>query len=419
MSGVTGRPGPRTPDRPVPTDDQGDQPDELELAVRESLRRQAELARPLPVDPADRAIRRANRTLRRRTLTGVALAAVATVAVSTGVAQIGGGSTRPDSPVLIGDPLGPSTAVSVGPQPPAVGAVRAEADLIVGTSLGTTEGRQIELEGVGPVERAQRMPDDTGWLLLGRATAAGRTLWSVGSDGTVGVLLAGAATIVAAPDGRRVAWRDGGQLHTAGVVAGQLVATVGTPVADGVEPVGVVGDTVLVRRNPDRPGLASWRPAEGPPRDLDGSVRHVYGSRPDGRLVGQVVDGDGRSCLASLGPTGRVEGRPGCVPLGPDGHGAVSADGRWLLVNRADGDAGAVLVDLDTLGGAPGVHPAGPSLTGAVAWALPGTALYADRAGNLVRLRVDRVLAGDRGTSTSLAGAGPEHPPVVVTPSHP
>ncbi|WP_428962066.1 hypothetical protein [Micromonospora fluostatini] len=421
MSGVPGGPDNRSAGLERPLDMAED---ELARAVRESFHRQATAPRPLPVNPADRAIRRANRTLRRRTVTGVALAAVATAVVSAGTAQLGGQAGRPNTPtVVLGEQSHPSA--SPGPArsaPPAVGAVRAETDLIVGASLGTTDGRQLELDGVGPIERAQRMADDAGWLVVGGPTAAGRTLWAVQPTGAVQVLLAGAATIVVGADGTRVAWRDGGHLLTAGVVGGQLVATARTPATGPATVAGVVGDTVLVRPDPARPGHTLWRPADGPPAGpADPATVQVYGSRPDGRLVGQLVDAAGRSCLALLDPTRRLApDRSSCVPLAADGPGAVSPDGRWLLVNGdAEGGTRALLVDLDTLGSTPAVRVAGPTATGAVAWATPQSALYVDSGGNLVRLRVDRVLAGDRGTSTTLAGAGPQSPTVVVVPSRP
>ncbi|GGL92148.1 MULTISPECIES: hypothetical protein [Micromonospora] len=422
MSGVPQRPavpaGEREPSVPVGQD-------ELERALRESFARQADLPRPLSFDPAGVAIRRANRTLRRRTVAGVALAAVATAVVSTGVAQLGGTAGPPDTPVVVlGDPPGPSSAASAGPvrpAPPAVGAVRAETDLIVGTSLGTFDGGQIELTGVGPIERAQRMADG-GWLVVGAPTAAGRALWAVQPSGTAQVLLAGAEAIVVGADGRRVAWRDGAEIFTAGVVGGQLVATARTVAEGAATPVRVVGDAVLLRRAPDRPGHALWRPGSQP-SDADRATRHIYGVRPDGRLVGQVTDAStGRGCLALLDPARALAAqRLSCVPgLGADGHGAVSADGRWLLVN-GDSDSGpeARLVDLDTLGASPTVRVAGPALTGAVAWASPQLALYADATGALVRVRVDRALAYQPATSTTLAGTSPQQRPVVVTPSVP
>lgn len=358
--------------------------DELERALRETFARRVAAPAPLAADPAALAIRRANRAVRRRALTGLALAGAATVLVTTGMAQLGDRPGHQGSPtVVLGDPRNPPASplpTSSPPTPPMKGPVRAELDLVVGSWIEGSGGVRRELTGVGPVDRAQRVADYGGWLVTSVASAAGRTLWWVPPNGSAPqVLLAGADAIALAPDGRQVAWRDGRDVLAAGLVGGQLLATIRTPAPDGAVPVGFAGDTVLVRQ-PGQGGFAVWpRMAGAVPSTPARSVLNVYGVLPDGRVVGQVSAGTPRRpCLALLDPArGLTPVRTGCGPeLGTDGRGGVSTDGRWLLVNGAAKDA--LLVDLNTLGSTVSARPAGPALTGVVAWTPTGTALHVD-----------------------------------------
>lgn len=403
-----------TPERPFPV-----RQDELERALRETFARRVAAPGPLAVDPAGVAIRRANRTARRRTVAGLALAAVATAVVTTGMAQLREQPGHRGTPtVVLGDPRGVSASplpTAARPAPPAKGPVRAEVDMIIGGWLETSGGERREV-AVGPVDRAQRVPDHGGWLITSAATAAGRTLWWLPPNGSAAqVLLAGADAVAVAPDGRQVAWRDGPDLVAAGLVGGQLVATVRTTAPEAAVPVGFAGDAVLVRQ-PGQAGFAAWRrSAGGLSSQAERSVLNVYGALPDGRVVGQVSAGaPRRPCLALLDPArGLAPAGTSCGPaLSTDGRGGVSADGRWLLVNGAGKDA--LLVDLRTLGSDLSTRPAGPAVSGAVAWTSGGTALHVDGAGGLVRVRVDRVLAGDRPSAAPVAGVAPGERPVVV-----
>lgn len=400
---------------------------ELERAVRESLSRQVAVPRPIVADPAGLAIRAAKRVQRRRALTGVALAAVATVLISTGVAQLGEQSNRNIPPTMVlGNPPGPASPPQIGPTSPQVGRGPGgtAVDLIVGTALTTTGGDRVQLSDVGPVERALRVSGG-GWLVLGAPTAAGHTLWSVRPDGASRVMLAGADAIAVAADGQQVAWRDGPELFAAGVVGGQVIAAVRTAVPDRATPVGFVGDAVLVRLDPGRPGYALWRPGSGPPRPgADTITLNVYGVLPDGRAIGQVSAGTPRRpCLAVLDPARDLDPiQTGCgLNLSTDGHGVVSSDGRWLVLNGragdwADGPVTALLVDLRrAFGPTPVARPAGPPLAGVVAWAPPQTAVYVEAKGGLVQLGVDRVVAGDAVTAAPVPGGAEGDRPVVVT----
>ncbi|WP_446218191.1 hypothetical protein [Micromonospora sp. IBHARD004] len=413
---------------PNPCDNQTEGPerpfavtqDELERALRETFARRVAAPGPLAVDPAALAIRRANRTVRRRALTGLALAGAVTVLVTTGMAQLGDRPGHQGIPaVVLGDPrnVPASPLPTASPRtPPPEGPVRAELDLIIGSWLEGNGGERRELTGVGPVERAQRVADHGGWLVTSVATAAGRTLWWVPPNGSAPqVLLAGADAVALAPDGRQVAWRDGRDVFAAGLVGGQLLATTRTPAPDGAVPVGFAGDAVLVRQ-PGQGGFAVWpRLAGALPSTAERRVLNVYGVLPDGRVVGQVSAGTPRRpCLALLDPArGLAPIRTGCGPeLGTDGRGGVSADGRWLLVNGAG--KGALLVDLGTLGSTVSARAAGPAVTDVVAWTPTGTALHVDGAGGLVRVRVERVLAGERPGAAPVDGVPSGDRPVLV-----
>ena len=402
-----------SPERPFPVSD-----DELERALRETLSRRVETSRPLPADPAGEILRRARRTGRRRTLTGLALAGVATVVVTTGVAQFsapGGDGGTPT--VVLGDPpvLFPSPQTSEPSSVTRFGPVRAELDLLVGDRLDTSGGERRQLTGVSGVERAQRIHEQEGWLLTSAATVAGRTLWWVPVGGTAPqVMLAAADAVAVSPDGRQVAWRDGTDLIAAGVVAGQLIAPVRIAAPEGAVPVGFTGDAVLIQQ-PGDGGMSVWnRALGGQPGPVNPDVRTVYGTRPDGRVVGLVAAGrDEQHCLALLDPARDLAPvRTGCgLKLATDGLGAVSFDGRWLLANGTSRTA--LLVDLRDPA-SPVPHPAGPLLAGGVSWTRAGVALHVDATGGLVRVKPERVLAGDRPTASKVEGLAPEDRPVVV-----
>lgn len=427
---------------PVVRDNRSDPPtrpfhvtqDELERAVRESLAQQVAAPRPLAADPAGAAIRRARRTQRKRTMAGLAMAAVATVVVSAGVVQLGDVTRRPAQPptVVLGDP---SNQARPEPLPSDAGIVDgraaapdAKADVLVGGAILSAGGERVALAGVGPAERAQWLPENAGWLVIGAPSPAGRTLWAVSRDGTPRVLLDGAEAITVARNGRQVAWRDGDEIATAGLVRSELIAPVRTPAPAGAAPVGFVGDSVLVRLEPAHPGHALWSPATAPLKaGSDRSTLNVYGALPDGRLVGQVLDKvSGRPCLGLLDPSRSLAPlQTACDPtFSRDGLGAVSPDGRWLLVNgEANGKASALLVDLAQMGvarpsGSDGpltALAAGPPLTGAVAWNPVDEAAYIDDSGRLVRLTAERVQAGSAGVPAAVPGVDASNRPVVVT----
>ncbi|MGW5557564.1 hypothetical protein ACWER9_10110 [Micromonospora sp. NPDC003944] len=395
-------------------------PDDLEGAVRETLSHQVAVARPLGVDPAGQAIRRANRIRRRRTAAGLALAAVTTVALSAGMAQLGAETRRDGSPiVVIGDPDPTSRPFPTASVPVPGPAPVTSAPPLVGATLVNADGRRLVLPDVGPAEQAQPLPNGGGWLVVGARSIAGRSLWVVQNDGLVQVLLAGAGAIVLAPDSLQVAWRDGDDLLVAGVVGTQLIGAVRTPVPAAAEPVRFVADSVLVRLDPAGAGHTLWRPGAGPlPEALDQNSLNIYGRLPDGRLVGQVAATDpGRTCLAVLTPTRHLDPvRTGCGPdLSQDGVGEVSPDGRWLLVNGVIGKAGrALLVDLQRLGPGATAVAAGPPVTGAIIWSDRTNASYLDETGELVQVDVRQVRVGEPASPAAVPGLPAGDRPILV-----
>ncbi|MER7457243.1 hypothetical protein [Micromonospora sp. NPDC126480] len=367
--------------------------DELEQAVREAFGQQVAEPRPPAADHAGVAVRRARRAQRRRTVAGLALAAVTTVAVSTGMMQLLADPAVVPGPAVIG--LGetePSRQPAPTPALPHPGPAGVE--LIVKDVLVTAAARRVTLTGVGAIEWAQRYPEASAWLLVGAETPAGRSLWIARPNGVTQVLLAGAKEIVLSRDGRHVAWSEGSVLVKGTVINNQVMVVARHPAPEGAKPVGLVGDDVLLRLHPDRGGYGLWDPVTGRTATEGGAgVRHVHGVRPDGLLVGQILAGTPRRpCLALLDPAEALTVvRSACGhALSGDGRGSVSPDGRWLLVN---GDGGALLVDLDGLGPDGMVRAAGPSLTGPVSWS-QSVAVHVLEGNRLARIVPDRVRAG-------------------------
>ncbi|MFI6779607.1 hypothetical protein [Micromonospora sp. NPDC050276] len=417
MNGLPGRPDNLTdgPRRSYQV-----RPDELEGAVRETLSRQVALARPLSADPAGQAIRRANRIRRRRTGAGLALAAVISVLLSAGMAQLGAETARDGSPiVVIGDPDPSNRPLPTASNPGSDPAPDPSTSLLGSETLVSADGRRLVLPEVGPAERAQPLANGRGWLVVGAPSAAGRSLWVVQDDGLVQVLLAGAGSIVLAADSQQVAWRDGGDLLVAGVVGTQLIGAVRTPAPAPAEPVRFVGDSVLVRPDPADAGHTLWRPGAGPlPEAVDQKSLNIYGRLPDGRLVGQVAATDpGRTCLAVLTPTRYLDPvRTGCgLDVSRDGIGGISPDGRWLLVNGWIGKASrSLLVDLQRLGATATAVAAGPPMTGVIVWSNDSHASYLDGTGELVRVDVGKVRAGKPASPAPVPGVPAGDRPVLV-----
>ena len=223
---------------------------------------------PLAADPAGLAIRRANR-IRRRRSAGRA---------GPGGGGHGGGQRRhgparrrarsPRTPtVVLGDPyaVGAADRRPVGrPRPARSGPLRRRLDLIVGDDADRRAAASGWTWPASAGRPGPARPDHGGWLVRRRPTAAGR------------YPLGGAAR----RHRRRCCWpgptrsrshRTAGRspgataptCSAAGLVGGQLIATVRTPAPAAAVPVGFVGDEVLVRLDPASAGYALWRPAPG------------------------------------------------------------------------------------------------------------------------------------------------------------
>ncbi|RUL92573.1 hypothetical protein [Verrucosispora sp. FIM060022] len=396
--------------------------DGLERAVREELSRRAAMPHATVPDPADAVIRRAKRIQRRRAVTGMSFAAVAMVMVSAGATQLGQEPPPNGTRVVIGEREQPPevTWTPTVPAPsPANGTPLAEVDLVLGEAIATAQGRRVSIAGVGRIERAHRLADGRGWLVVSAPGLAGRFLWAVSPTGAVQVLLAGADEIVVDAEGHQVAWKQGSVLASARIINGELSPAARAEVPAEAMPLRIVEGAVLVRLAPDRPGHALWRlhPGVFEP-GTDRSTSRIFGALPDGRLVGEVVTGTA-TCLTLLDPAGGLAPTgPECGPrLDGDGLGSVSPDGRWLLANgRSDDGDKALLVDLARLDRSVKPVVAGPAISGAVAWSTPSTAYYhADTVDRLARVDVDRATKGASPTLIALTGWPPDQPPVVVS----
>lgn len=334
--------------------------------------------------------RRGRRIRRRRTATGAA--SVLLICVLAGVGGLS-----------VGDPSKPA-------RPP--GGVALPVDVVVPAGLRTATGELVDLGAVGPVAQASRTPG--GWLVVGTHPAGGSTLWYVPNAGPPAPLLAGPVAVAVAPDGRRVAWRDGDQLLVAPVDGGRLGPVRRTGAPDRVVPTGFAGAAVLVRGPDPDQRYDLWWPERGGYRwsGRDPAVT-VYGALPDGRtVVGQLPAADGgRPCLGLLDAARELATtRVTCaLPLAPGGRGTISPDGRWLVANgvfahwfgdtAGAGNASAelaLMIDLTTVfGPAPVVRAAGPRLTGPVAWTTGGLLLHAGERGPLLRVSPYRLPGPD------------------------
>ncbi|MGW0431471.1 hypothetical protein ACWDV4_02805 [Micromonospora sp. NPDC003197] len=413
-------------------------PDELEQALRDSLSRQVATP-PGTTDLAGAAIRRANRTRRRRSFAGAALAILATVAGSAGMAQVGGGGSadRLEPIVVLGDPptatesAVPTRSTPSTPGPDGRrGTISTEAplvDIVVATDLSTAGGEALDLSAIGEVVRAQRVPG--GWLVVGAASGTARTLWFVTRSGPPEVIVADVDAVVLSSDGQRIAWRKQAQLYAATVANGQMITWVGISAPDEATPVGFVGVAVLLRRDGDAgvAGYDLWRPTSSEPHQAAWKTRMVgyYGVLQDGHtVVGQVsVAGATEPCLGLLDAARDLAlVRTTCaLPLNPDGRGTMSPDGRWLLVNRkptSGTQSTALAVDLRTaFERTPTVRPAGPPVADATVWSDAQTVVHFGEQGELVRVALDWAAAGLDGAVQRFPG--PSVPsgsrPILVT----
>jgi len=353
------------------------------------------------------------------------------------MAQFGGGPPERAEPIVVlGDPptlaasATPSRSVGATPSPGGRRAViPTEAplvDIVVASDLSTAGGEALDLSPVGAVVRAQRVAG--GWLVVGVASPAAKTLWFVTRSGPPKAIVSDVDAVALSPDGQRIAWRKQTQLYAATVSGGQLSTRVQTAAPVEATPVGFVGIAVLMRRDGDgATGYDLWWPSSPDPyrASWDTTVIGHYGVMPDGHtVVGQVsVAGSARPCLGLLDAARNLAPvRTTCtLPLDPDGQGTLSPDGRWLLVSGEGTSAGrssALAVDLGTaFQQTPAIRPAGPPVADATVWTDPQTVVHLGEQGELVRVALDWAVAGVDGGVQRFPGptVPPDSRPVLVT----
>jgi hypothetical protein len=393
-------------------------PEELQRALRDSMSRQSATPPPV-VDRAGAAIQRGRRVQRWRTVTGVAMAAVATALVSTVVAQLGGPVPGGPGIAVIGDPFvaPPSSAETAtttphGGSPDPVRSTPPDGppaiDVVVGSDLRTAAGARIDLSAVGPVTAARRAPD--GWLVITRPATGKAGLWFVTATDRPRAVLPAVDVVALAPDGQRVSWRADGRLWAGTLSDGVFSTSTEISAPPGVEPAGFIGVAVLLRRAAHSGGgYGLWWPGERFPNwSWSSTTVGVYGQLPDGHgVLGLVsVNRSARPCLALLDNSRALAPvKTACdAPLSVDGRGAVSPDGRWLVANgdptrsAGAGQRLSVVVDLAAAFERPsGAKPAGPALTGDPVWTDAGSLTHLTEQGELIRVAADQIVAGGEG----------------------
>jgi hypothetical protein len=309
----------------------------LEDSLRESFASQVELT-PSASARVDEVIRRGRRVRKRRLAGAWAGSVVAFVALIAGTTvwqaiarpRAGGESTTFSADLTGG--ADPTPMISINPGDVAgIGL-----DLRIDSQLWTTDGRRIDMSGVGDVTAVFRVP--AGWVYGG---AEGVQLLT--NDGFTAT--AGAATGWAvSADGHRIAYVAGTQLVVAAIGTGGFRTTERVAVPAGTAPAALLGDRVLVSaptRNKARGyGYVGFDGTTATPT-LNTTVLAVYGTRSD--VAAGLVQFAGRgACVAALRPEagGLVVTRGADCRLSvPDDAAAqpLSPDGGWLAESRADG----------------------------------------------------------------------------------
>jgi hypothetical protein len=373
---------------------------DLERALRESLSRAANPSHAVgEYDPAGRAVRKARRIGRRRSAAGAVLLVMAMAVVTVGVARLNPEGQRQAGPAWDGDVSPPE---KVGPviletPTPGLGVVikGQTVDLVLAGQLRTVSGKVLDLTPLGSVSQAHET--DGGWLVVGGGEAGDATLWFVTPDGERHELLQAMDSIVLAPDGRRIAWRDSARLFSAIVDKGQVkdARQVFAP-AQGL-PVSFVGDGVVMARGVSDPtvrGYDVWWPDKD--KTYEPTWREeaagIYGPLPNGSMVVGQVSGTttGRPCLALFDAAKALTVlKTACaLQFRTDGLGAVSPDGRWLVADGTTADT-AMLVDLETAftPSSTGAQLAGPGMAGPGTWTDNSTLVHPASDGTVVTVR--------------------------------
>lgn len=285
-------------------------------------------------DVAERAMRRAARTRRRHAfLAGFAV--VVTVAlVGVGVIQVPLHVVQ--APIMADASASVRVSTMLG----------IRLDLRVGNELWTSDGRRLQLSGVGAVTYVYRVP--AGWVYGGTAGILRMVL----SDGAPTKLHATVDTAVVSMDGERIAWSSGtpgGEVLTVGQLTGTGVDTLAqTKVAAQAQPVAIVGTSVVVGQESaaGRPaGYDVWSPPDAFVPTWPLKLASVYGDAGDGSVIGLADAGDQAADARTL-DVGQQKAK---VPV-PDGE-----DPRAAKVRSASGSclvryplAGFALQDVKT-----------------------------------------------------------------------
>ena len=363
-------------------------------------------------DPADAAIRRARGIRRRRTAYSTAAAALVLVMAVGGLMSL----RQSLSPVTTHEPVGRDIAQpEVEPtSKPTAGRLAqrirsgTEAnlqliglDLRVGHQLWTTEGERLSLTGVGLVKRVLRVP--VGWVYGGAEHVR-----LLRGDGTSVVLHSAGERWLVSPDGQRMAYVDGRDLHVATIVTAGLSGDTSTVVPAGTVPVAFAGDQLVISAGAGGP-FDSVNPA-GPYRATwNSGVLAIYGAVGD-IVTGLVRDSQRKTvCIAAMRPvrTGLTVTRTGGCETPRTGPAPKSTADAKLFAETSSAAAatswlapdGAYLAELDrrqivlinldrTFGGDQVSVTCPVATTAPPAW-VDGTTMVATNGHDVIRCRTD------------------------------
>lgn len=302
----------------------------LEDALRDTFADRVALP-PALEDTAGRAIEQAGRQRRRQAVMGVVAIIVAVVVTSGGALVFANGAQPAEGPAAAPTSSAtphhaPVAVVPSGPPP---------TDVLVGDSIVTTTGRVITLTQVvgGQPRRepvaAYRAPGS--WLVRVTDALGGEELWRVWANGSVAYVLKG-QSIVVAPDGIRVAWQEGGRVHSGKLDGNGWVGQRSVEVGAATRLTGFAVRSVILQGADG--GHEQWFPTGGS-RGVQAATppAKVYGGTPGATILGLTRGPGGQVRLAEYSWNGMALVRTGGVVQEPDwtAAGSVSPDGRWLL----------------------------------------------------------------------------------------
>lgn len=331
----------------------------IEEMLRETFR--AQVAQSPAVDAmADRAVRMARRTRRRRLALATGAAAM-TVALGVGYAVTGPGlrwpSVSPLSTTMASPAWLPTTPITSLP-----------VDVVVGRYLFLAGGGVLSLDNVAPCEDGQclrgvwRVAD--GYLVSvyqPDAPVGAAALWHVPDAGSARVVVDGDGALIVGRGTARdphihVVWSDDGRLHAGVYDDHRVVNVVSTPAPEVVDrdgpvilrPQVVVGGAVALTGGPADDGMSLsdvWFPDQGDYEPAVYPATGFHGITADGeRIIGWHASAHDASvrCLSEVLPEKFEPVRSLCPsPFTVDARIYPSADGQWWFVIDAFPFAGA------------------------------------------------------------------------------